>query len=905
VPFQQPTPKIGFGVVGPNIVATRPPRQATPRTNEYQEHFPVGVFVDIGATWTDSAGTTYQSNQVAGWQKLLAGAPGLMQGLRELNLPYMLCANGSPYFHEAQQDIPGVTDADPKGAWQVFAPYTRRTATVGTGLDVEFMDATGVANTRSNVDPLVATIVAQFTDHPSVLAYNLHDDVTEANGGPKARTAIQSFQAQDPLRPASAVIRDNAVLTPLTADAKLLFTYEYATGYYNDGTPTAEGDFHRNTFASDGSVDWVDVIRTRLSTLPSGARAWWILHTHKTTSGALNTQVRYPTVREMRKQFWIAVGEGIKGLFWFLWTDQLPASEGLGSPGRAAERAVAKELSDRLTPGIRAQLLRCARVSDAFATSGGGSTGYRFNYANAYVSTLYDAGSDVYYCVVCNHGTSAATVTINSATLSGTLTNLETGAVIRVGESVTLPALDGTIFQHDPAYGVPVKAQDLSTDVQTWWGDHWANPAAGKYLDAADVRTWPNEVIVAPGELQAAIDASPDRTTFRLQAGTHPRVEIIGRSHLAFVADNPAARPTLVGIDYFGCAQAKHYQGTTNDATYGYGYVTRIRGTAAQFDQLAYDTFLDPPGDLIFRGLDFVSDGNAVVYQTYFYDGAWKTNHRYVYAAIGLRTVRNVLIEDCTFTGYKAASAQTGPPTEPPPQSGAPDSHPGIIWGNAGIESVIVRGCTFTAALNAANFGFPYAVFFDGARGCILEGNTIQGIKWHSGQFLFLCNDDYTHPYGRGNVPSRDGGSHDPRFCVVANNTAAIPTGQSNFTSFAGFQNLVTGNTLTLSNLALGVVMSVVPKCSRLHFEGHVYEAADNVCAGNTVIGVTTCPQFVSVDDTQGYNCVGNSDPTNVYRSRAGRTVVTNNSAPGATVTTWLSNTGTTISGDVVSGNTV
>lgn len=422
----------------------------------WETHFPVGALLAMGAATTlPDAGPT-QCNNVAGLTTHLTHPN---HGLLANGLPYVLIYLGSPYFHAVMQDLPSVLEAN--GAFAFFQVMGRRTASSALGLTQEFTTNSGVANTRAVADPLIATVVADLGDQPSVLGYLLDDDASLISAPDKARrnhTLTRSFQAQDPQgRPASAMWRDTGY-RELGCDARLVFTYEYACGHYANGTPTAEGDFHRatlDTITGLPGADWVDAIRHRVALLPPGARHLWCLQAHYTNTGVQSTRLRQPTDRELRKQFWTLIGEGATGLFWFTFTDFDPGG-GVGPKpmlgARASALAVAKELSDRLTPQLRSRLLGCAAQGYAtmFAASGGGTSGLPVDYPAAYVGELlhHDGAR---YVVVVNHATAPAGVVLSHPTLTGWLVSEETGARYRLGaDAVPLGALDGTILRYDP-----------------------------------------------------------------------------------------------------------------------------------------------------------------------------------------------------------------------------------------------------------------------------------------------------------------------------------------------------------------------------------------------------------------------------------------------------------------------
>jgi hypothetical protein len=875
----RPTGGLPDPAIGGNVVRLRAASTVAPATAEWTRHFPVGAFVDQASTCdlrdplTPGGLVQYHPDQ-SGSSGIVPCATHPDGGFLPNNLGCVLFTNGEPYPNEVTPSQVSTAIDGLRGLVKtVVAPFGRYDA-ANHRLDSGWFGNEAIAHDAATADPIAQTIVALYAAHPSVLAYSLADDITVANHGQRLATMAEAFQRADIWgRPATGVITDKNVVPLFTAGTfRLLLTYAYPCGRYANNTDTLEGDFHRSTF----SGDWVDVIRDRVSTLPAGARHWWILQTHQVIDAPpSSTQLRYPTAREMRTQFWIAIGEGATGLFWFVWTDLAGQADGLGNPQSAARMAAAAELAGRLTPDIRERLLRCTKVADAFVASGGGSSGYPVNYANAYVSTLYDATDDRSYCVVCNHSTSTANVTITAPTLSGRLVNLETGVRSKLGVAVSLPALDGTIYELDPMRGVPVGTPDLGQNVETWWSTHWANPSSPTYVSASDINLHPNVVIVQPTDnLQAVIDAAPDYTTFRLRPGTHGRAYLIGRSHLAFVSDDPANRATLRGIDVFG----------NTDAQDRNTYVSALLAG----DEEALYKHKYPSRDFYYRDLDYRSDGTPCRH-----DQTPTSNDWVEFTPGWNRAVRDVLYENCTYDNYFASDASGG--TSGPPEY----AEFGFVNCNAGTVNVWARNCTFHSGINSGGFGaMPHYFFLDGAQGSGMVGCSASG-KYHSGGALFLTNDDFTFDV------DRDGGFqtlYDLRNAhqvVIANNALG-----NAFTviGYTGDALLVLNNTMNQGGALCPGFVGISSRCSKYYAQGVVYDNYDHVIKGNVLTNgnVTT---FVGCDPNSGAMCTDTSDPNNPYRGRVGRVSVLNNSV-GGTVGTWLDAPAGVDGPNVVSGNT-
>lgn len=867
------------------------------RRNELSRHFPVGALLAMGATTTLPVDGATQCNSTAGLTTTLRN---YRAGLIENNLPYAVIYLGSPYFHEQQQNLPlTLENNDQRGPlWCFFQPMARRTSNASSGLSAEFTDITSVANTRTVADPLVQTVVDDLGDHPSILGYFLDDDVSsaaDAENAARNNTLVSSFQALDPYgRPASAMWR-NTGYSALGADCQFIVTYEYPCGRDAGGTDTPEGDFHRATFpgiTGTSDPDWVDVIRHRIASLPSGARHMWCLQVHHTNTGTAASRLRAPTDRELRTQFWLAVGEGATGLFWFPFTDYDIGGGGGVQPmlgARASALAVAHELSDRLKPNIRKRLLKC--TSDApstpFTTSGGGTSGLPVDYTSAYVNSLTHTDG-TRYVVICNRDTSSANVTVSSASLKGDLVSLETGAVYRLGvDAIPLAALDGTILQYRPFLGVPRVELEMEITKEAWCDKHYANPDGDYFIPYDDIQTHPREVTIPiGGDLQAYVDAAPDNTTFLIPStgGPYGPVTAVERSGLHFAPATPGGRYELYPMEFFGSEHALQY----NSSGSSFGYVSKLYsgsdsslttgGVNSIRSQARKRFYREQTRDIFIKNADFVPNG-LVYYQKKQIAATWQTDHFYKNAPVNLRTVDGVLIQNCTATGFTwGTDNSSAAPNDPQENILGPTGHPGgFVSGNAGIKNVVVRGCTSTVATNADNRGMPYHLFLDGAQGCFYAENTFNG-KQHSGAITYLTNDDYTSD-------SRNPGTLDrldfrqARRNVSYGNTFNA-TGSLIIFNYAGEQFLSRKDVI---NSNVTTLFGHDSKVCRLASTQHrFYQAYGCTIDEVTVNGNVTT--FIEYNTSVGYT--PGLDETSPYRSLVGKDTIKNPTISG-TVTDW------------------
>lgn len=827
------------------------PQSSSPVAS-WRDHFPVGVFADpaTAAVRTIGGGAAHAIaiQTVSQVPEALAHPDS---GIAANNLRYLMLVNSS-WQGDQSGGLHSAYEANRAGGhvWTVAGPNTE--------LNTDWFNNEGIGHTDGQADAVAGPIVSFYEQHPGVLAYYLLDDVNTSTQAGRVATLSRAFdRAGTKARPATgayiSITARDAILNG--CNTPLLFTAHYPVGYDLVGNPMPEGDFHQGVW---GGLDSIDVIESDFGNAePRPVARWMILQAHQVGGTGIGA-LRYPTPNEMKAQFWDAIGyaDYVKGIFWFQWPDQAATWDGLGSAASAARLRAAHELADRLTPEIRARLLPLSTApSQKFTASGGGNTGYAIDYADAFVRTLYHAAADTYYCVVRNHSTSTANVTISSASLSGDLVNLETGTRYALPATVSLAALDGTIFVHDPAYGVPPEVLDVSLTPRQWRQQHWAYRGGPNYRSPASIRTWPNVVSVGAGaNLQAAVDAAPDRTTFSLAAGaTYGRVVLIGRSHLAFVSANPANKATVRGFELHTHEHALRYH--TVGAVSGWiDWVLPERNN----DLESQEALLHGARDIVLKDLKLIQEpGFCAILQP---------NGRTEYVAVYGMGMRDVLIEGCDVSGYKAADAGGN-------CSNAPTFHFGNIIFSSGVRNVVVRECSLAGANNDGGYAFPWSVYMDGPRGCAVCYNDLPNNDYGSG-FLFLTNDDLTADYDRdGMVDVWDEARNAKYVAVFGNTTKYLGT----FVSYSGEHGFVCENTL---NLGLNgyTFMEIGARASRLWAtHRHYYVHAGTEVADNTVLnGGYPINGFVRHDTF--------SEPNG---ASVGNTTLTGNRVQGD-VSTWI-----------------
>lgn len=922
MPVAAAKPRGRFGPAVPTHPIAVTPRRTSktaPVYEAYREHFPVGVWwsgAQIDLPRPDGSTVFISPDDATGTNELLHNR---QYGYHARHMQYAFWLFSVPAVMEDTQHVSDLLEDNAPGGpiFHVVGP-TGRTGAVGTGIAAEFLDP-GMSNpslyTRANADAVCVPVVQNYQDHPGLLAYCLRDDVVGTD--PDAAgvvLAAQSMQDADPYGRPAVFVHIFPNTHNLWADfaCKVALTYVYPVGRYANGTDTAEGDFMSFRVSDAPNVtglpvpDWVDKLRWWFGYVPAGVPVWLALQTHR-TSDTSNGGLRTPTDRELRKQFWVAVGEGVKGIFWFPGDNSTDiTTKGVFDTTRQSSLAVIAELADRLTPEARAALLKCDRVADKFTTSGGGTTGLPNNYPSAYVSTLRHANGE-YYCVVCNHSTSSANVTISSSTLSGWLVSIETGARYKLGrDAVALNPLDGTIFRLDEMVGVRLYSIDFADDVEAWWSKHALNPTSPNYIPVGSIKTWPNVVTVNVGDsLQAAINNAPDYTTFVLASGyvSTEIVEMTRRSHLHFVSANPANKAKVRSIYIWGTTKSHQYFGTTGSPDYGLPeYLNNQRP-----DDVIYQFYEGVSEDFFFKDLIFDGGGAITWFRYYFIDGVWHTDHYAEKISLWMRSVKNVLIEGCTVQNYVHGEEVAQPPPEVAPVgSGLPFGwYTPAFSGNSGIMGVGIRNSTIAAPADSR--GWQWGTFFDGARDLVLYNNAYSG-KLSNGWALFLTNDDYTYDNDRrdGRIDVRTE-ERDARYVAVVNNTG--PQTSDALMAIDGRDWLLKGNAMTLTTAStIPVIVRQTVKCSRAYTFAHRYEHKGGVADGNTLVGGHVSGAFLEHNGDQRSNCTGTSSDTQEWRSKFGGATIKNNVGFAPTAGWTRAEPGTTLTQDfpdtVVPGNT-
>lgn len=436
-----------FGLPSPSdreqiVLRARKPNPSVPVPGEWETWFPYAMGITstaLNATFRVIGGTSTESvdaDSTAGLQKTLFHPDS---GLLPNGITDICLYNGnSSAIDTLRSLVPGKV--------RIIAGLENQGFSASNG----WLSRGTVPNDNyATLDGIATTALEPYQDNPDVMAYILADDVNASTDPKKTLTeqAIDRVQALDIVgRPASPSLLGG---NPAPSDPKVTVAFggSYASRWLSTGVKRLEGDFT----IPDAGLDWQRILRLYiLDRLDERVWIWMGAHQLGDGSGGF-PNLSYPTKREIRKMVWEGVGSGAKGFLWFIYQDLAGTWDGLAHPNSRERLEGVAEMNRRLTPNIRARLLRCRPTSsnNEFTVSGGGSANWvGVDYSEAYVSTLHDSNRNEYLVVVCNRATTTQTITITASSMVGTLINLEDKTEISAaGGQVTLGPLDGTIFR--------------------------------------------------------------------------------------------------------------------------------------------------------------------------------------------------------------------------------------------------------------------------------------------------------------------------------------------------------------------------------------------------------------------------------------------------------------------------
>lgn len=374
-PTKQPTPT-------PTPIPTSIP-QPTPRP---EGGFAYGVFEDAGMVSGASA------------------MDAMITDLRLHNLQSVMFTNGSL---QGQLPLAAVSDARD---FPVYASWMMG------DLATQWWDRATASTSIETARQIIGPMVDQLKVHPSIRGYNLIDDATP-DKNELMRLAVQVFRERDPGHPASPMMVEKDF-------GQQVFDYVQPDAFLTYNYPADE-----TTTACSWARTFVDEIQYTTRTKPAAVPLWLVLQTHQTTFGTVGSRLRTPSPEEVRLQNWIAVGEGARGIWWFIYSSQ---QGWLGLHDQPILYAEVSDLASRTTA-----LPRLTKQTNAVSAGAD------------YASTMVDSNG-ARYIVAANTSCVARDVTLTSTSLSGRLLDVETGQTFAFGQRIPFRGGDGRVFRYLP-----------------------------------------------------------------------------------------------------------------------------------------------------------------------------------------------------------------------------------------------------------------------------------------------------------------------------------------------------------------------------------------------------------------------------------------------------------------------
>jgi hypothetical protein len=271
-------------------------------------------------------------------------------------------------------------------------------------------------------------IVKQLGSHPSLKGYLVKDEPGRSELS-KVALMTQALRELDPARTVTPILVGTDRVGPIFAAAQpgVMLIDVYPIGYEN-----AACDFRMTGFGYQ-ALDFVSYIRLVTRDKPAATPLWVILQTH-----SFLTQLREPSIAEVRAQHWMAIGEGAKGIFWFIYGSQQGRTGLADNPPLFGEVAA---LARRVAL-LRSTLLPLLKAVDRFTISGE---------QQPYVSTLTSANHARLFVVAVNRDCERRQMlTIGAPSLKGRLRDLETSRTYALGSAIEFRPGDGKIFEFVP-----------------------------------------------------------------------------------------------------------------------------------------------------------------------------------------------------------------------------------------------------------------------------------------------------------------------------------------------------------------------------------------------------------------------------------------------------------------------
>jgi len=336
------------------------------------------------------------------WRNTPASWASMITDLKSHGLDSVVSVNGFVRYHLPLLDI---SDRERFGVF---------TSMVHGELNEQWWGRTTVDGAKA--ESIIGPLVDALKVHPSVIGYNYIDDAPQSLME-KMRLAEEVFERHDPLRYASPTLTDGTY-------ARAIYDYVRPTVFLFYHYPATESYPNPCSWA----IDWPTKIRTTIAGKEPGVPVYMGLQTHRTWSGPIGTKLRYPAVQELRLQAWIALGEGVKGLWWFHYDDN-PSGEWVGFRNQPRTYDEITDLARHIT-FMEATIGALRKIPDAYTASGG------------YVSTMTANGKP--YLIVANQSCAAQDLVLKPFVR---VRDMETGNVYAAGQAIPFRGGDGRLLE--------------------------------------------------------------------------------------------------------------------------------------------------------------------------------------------------------------------------------------------------------------------------------------------------------------------------------------------------------------------------------------------------------------------------------------------------------------------------
>ena len=292
-------------------------------------------------------------------------------------------------------------------------------------------------DTIEHARQIIFPLVDHVRHHRSLMGYNVMDDAPDRLAS-KVALAVQAFRERDPHRPAAPTLVERHDEVALAARPDILLTYVYPAL-----TVSPPCDFTRRE--GRVTVDWLVNRLRHVASLGEGeVPVWVVLQTHGGSrdvdpASPDDTALREPTREEVRLQHWLAVGEGVKGVFWFTYSTQQFWTGLRDNPPLLTE---VSDLARRTIP-LRPVLGDLRKVPDRARALAEAELPVPYQ---PYASTLIDKLGTIYVVVV-NRSCDRQHLRLSVPDTEGWLRNVETGAWHALGAVLPFDGGDGRLFE--------------------------------------------------------------------------------------------------------------------------------------------------------------------------------------------------------------------------------------------------------------------------------------------------------------------------------------------------------------------------------------------------------------------------------------------------------------------------